>query len=51
MRWTSCWTNEKRNRVRFLERIFSQVQALKIKLAWSGLKKEVLIALDRNSLL
>jgi hypothetical protein len=49
MWWTSCWTNEKRNPVRFLERIFSQVQALKTKLARLGLKK-VLIALNQNFL-
>jgi hypothetical protein len=41
--------SEKRNRVRFFERIFSQVQAMKTKLARFGLKK-VSIALDRNSL-
>jgi hypothetical protein len=29
--WTSYWTNEKRTRLRFLERIFSQVQAMKTK--------------------
>jgi hypothetical protein len=32
--------SEKRTQVRFLERIFSQVQALKIKLARPGLKIE-----------
>jgi hypothetical protein len=31
--------SEKRNRVRFVERILSQAQALKIKLARPGLKK------------
>jgi hypothetical protein len=39
--------SEKRNPVRFFQRILSQVQALKTKLARPGLKK-VLIALDQN---
>lgn len=45
--WTSYWTNEKRNPVRFLERILPQVQALRTKLTLPELKK-VLIALDQN---